>query len=51
MQSKFKAMIFDMDGTLLDSMWYWRTIWREYMDAEQLPLFPEQQEKSRSAAE
>ena len=34
-------MIFDMDGTLLDSMWYWRTIWREYAAAQGIALPPE----------
>jgi len=34
-------MIFDMDGTLLDSMFYWRTIWREYIEAHSL-LMPEE---------
>ncbi len=37
MQSKYEAMIFDMDGTLLDSMWFWRTIWREYIAERGLP--------------
>lgn len=38
MRSKYKLLIFDMDGTLLDSMWYWRTMWREYMDEHGLSL-------------
>lgn len=41
MTSKYKAMIFDMDGTILDSMWYWRTIWREYVEANHIPMPPE----------
>ena len=41
MLSKYKALIFDMDGTLLDSMWYWRTIWREYRDLRGLPMTDE----------
>ena len=32
MTSRFKAMIFDMDGTLIDSMLVWRTVWREYIE-------------------
>ena len=31
MTSRYKAMIFDMDGTLLDSMLLWRTVWKEYI--------------------
>ncbi len=38
MESRFKAMVFDMDGTLLNSMWYWRTMWREYIEAHGLPV-------------
>lgn len=38
MASRFKAMIFDMDGTLLDSMGQWYTIWHEYVDKNHIPL-------------
>ncbi|MBQ8954741.1 MAG: HAD family phosphatase [Clostridia bacterium] len=41
MQSRYKAMVFDMDGTLLDSMFYWRTMWREYVEEHGL-LMPEE---------
>lgn len=45
MQSGFKAMIFDMDGTLLDSMFYWRTIWREYIEEYNLVMPEELKDK------
>ena len=45
MQSGFKAMIFDMDGTLLDSMFYWRTIWREYIEEHNLVMPEELKDK------
>ena len=41
MGSRYKAMFFDMDGTLLDSMWYWRTMWREYVEEHGL-IMPEE---------
>lgn len=41
MQSRFKAMIFDMDGTLIDSMEQWYTIWHEYVEENHIPLPPE----------
>ena len=31
-------MIFDMDGTLLDSMLVWRTVWREYIEKKGLKM-------------
>ncbi len=31
-------MIFDMDGTLLDSMLIWRTVWREYIEKNALKM-------------
>ena len=37
----FDAAIFDMDGTLLDTMRYWRYTSLEYMLAHQLPVRPE----------
>ena len=45
MPSKYRAMIFDMDGTLLDSMFYWRTIWREYIEAHNLVMPEELKDK------
>lgn len=36
--SEFEAMIFDLDGTLLDSMWMWRKIDIEYLGRFQIPL-------------
>ncbi|MCQ2437415.1 MAG: HAD family phosphatase [Clostridia bacterium] len=38
---KYEAAIFDMDGTLLDSMRYWRYTPLEYMLKHQLPIHPE----------
>ncbi len=29
---KYKALLFDMDGTLIDSMYQWRLIWKEYVE-------------------
>lgn len=37
----FDAAIFDMDGTLLDTMRYWRYTSLEYLLAHQLPVSPE----------
>jgi HAD superfamily hydrolase (TIGR01509 family) len=36
-----KAAIFDMDGTLLDSMWMWRTVLTKYLKQLNLPNYDE----------
>ena len=36
-----KAMIFDADGTLLDSMGLWRRIDREFLEAHHYPYSTE----------
>ena len=36
MTSRFKAAIFDMDGTLIDSMYAWRGVFREFLDKYEL---------------
>ena len=40
------AVIFDMDGTLVDSMWMWRAIDMEYLGRFQIPL-PENLQSKR----
>lgn len=35
---EFEAIIFDLDGTLLDSMWMWRKIDIEYLGRFHIPL-------------
>lgn len=37
----FDAAIFDMDGTLLDTMPYWRFTALEYILAHRLPIYPD----------
>lgn len=39
-----EAVIFDLDGTLVDSMWMWREIDKEYLGKFQIPL-PENLQK------
>lgn len=34
-----KTAIFDMDGTLLDSMWIWRTVLTEFLEKKNIPDF------------
>ncbi|MGN0505781.1 MAG: HAD family hydrolase [Lachnospiraceae bacterium] len=42
-----KAVIFDLDGTVVDSMWMWRSIDREYLGKFGIPL-PEDLQKNIS---
>ncbi len=41
MTSRYKAMVFDMDGTLIDSMWSWRGAFREFIQEREL-VMPEE---------
>lgn len=41
MKNRYDAAIFDMDGTLLDSMRYWRYTTLEYLLAHRMPVRPE----------
>ena len=36
-----KYAIFDMDGTLVDSMGYWKNLWREYLAAKGVDTIPQ----------
>lgn len=40
-----KAVIFDLDGTVVDSMWMWEAIDIEYLDRFGIPLPPDLQKK------
>lgn len=45
MLTNMKAVIFDLDGTLIDSMWIWREIDREYLARYHVPLPEDLQER------
>ena len=47
MLENIKAVIFDLDGTLVDSMWMWRNIDIEYLARFGIPL-PENLQKDIS---
>ena len=40
-----KTAIFDMDGTLLDSMWIWRTVLTEFLEKKNIPDFDDINER------
>jgi len=44
MLNNIEAMIFDLDGTLVDSMWIWKDIDNEYLNKFELQLPPNFQE-------
>ena len=44
MFKNIKAVLFDMDGTLIDSMWMWKAIDIEFLGARGIPL-PEDLQK------
>ncbi len=35
---RFQGMIFDLDGTLLDSMWVWKQLDRDFLSARGIPV-------------
>ncbi len=36
-----KAVLFDLDGTLLDSMWVWAKLMDDFLEKHQIPVIPE----------
>lgn len=42
---KMKAALFDLDGTLMDSMWVWDRLMIDFLAKHQLPTVPEIMEK------
>ena len=38
MFSNIKAVLFDMDGTLIDSLWMWRSIDKEFLGSRNIPM-------------
>lgn len=44
-RQQFKAVIFDMDGTLVDNMDYHRRAWIEYLGSKGLHITPEEYEE------
>ena len=45
MLNNIRAVLFDLDGTLVDSMWMWKDIDIEYLGSRHLPL-PEDLQRS-----
>ena len=45
MNLKYKGVIFDLDGTLVDSMWMWEAIDIEYLARFGIELPPDLQKK------
>ena len=45
MMNNIKAALFDLDGTLVDSMWMWKEIDIEYLGRFGIPLPPDLQKQ------